>query len=138
MFQKLAQELRDYVETSAAPVTPVTPAPAAPKPKPTPAPKTNRLDTAQFDEAVKLWRLIGPEGYMRLYQDKPTPRNYFKYEYEHRKVLAEALGRALLTSEIAHHKDGNKLNNVAENLELALNHIEHMRQHPEWRQRKII
>lgn len=115
MLNKTAQELREYVETAKG---------------------GNRLDSATFDDVIQLWRLIDPVGYMRLYGAKPTPRNYFDYQYEHRKVLAEALGRELMKNEIVHHKDENKLNNVPENLELVLDHIEHMKQHPEWRVRK--
>jgi len=131
-MHKLAQEIREYVtQGQAQPATQSTPEAQR-------AEMLRRLDTAQFDEMAKLWRLVDPVGYVRLYQDKPTPRNYFKYQYEHRKVLADALGRALLRHEIAHHRDGNKVNNVPENLELALNHLEHMRQHPEWRIRKNV
>lgn len=147
MLAKVAQEIRNYVESMAdivdatktvgnvinavSDVGNANPPLAATKPKPKP-----RLDTATFDDTIKMWRLVDPVGYMRLYGEKPTPRNYFKYEYEHRKVLAEALGRALLRNEIVHHKDSNKINNVPENLELILDHIAHMQQHPEWRIRK--
>lgn len=129
-MHKLAQEIRQHVAQSRLQSDALQQSPRAEM--------LRRLDTAQFDEMAKLWRLVDPVGYVRLYQDKPTPRNYFKYQYEHRKVLAEALGRALLRHEIAHHKDGNKVNNIPENLELALNHLEHMRQHPEWRIRKNV
>ena len=37
---------------------------------------------------------------------------------EHREVMESALGRPLAPSEIVHHKDGNKLNNAPDNLEL--------------------
>jgi len=37
---------------------------------------------------------------------------------EHRKVMAESLGRPLLPSETVHHIDGNKVNNRLENLQL--------------------
>lgn len=110
MLAKIAQEIREHVA------------------KP-------RLDTATFHEAEQLWKLVDPIGYVRLYKDQPTPRNYFRYQYEHRKRLAEALGRELLRQEIVHHLDGNKQNNVAENLELVADHVAHMKQHPEWRQR---
>lgn len=102
----------------------------------TPARNKVDLSKAEFDEKTQLWRLTDPLGYVRLYREKPTPRNYFKYDYEHRKVLAEALGRELLRREIIHHLDGNKANNVRENLQLLANHLEHMKLHPEWRQRR--
>ena len=37
---------------------------------------------------------------------------------EHRDVMEKHLGRLLQTSEVVHHIDGNKTNNVLENLEL--------------------
>jgi len=41
-----------------------------------------------------------------------------KYMLEHRLVMESVIGRKLYSSEIVHHKDGNKLNNDKRNLEL--------------------
>jgi ribosomal protein S27E len=41
------------------------------------------------------------------------------YCLEHRYVMAQTLGRPLEVWEVVHHKDGNKLNNKPENLELV-------------------
>lgn len=41
-----------------------------------------------------------------------------KYKYEHREIMEKFLGRKLNKDEVVHHKDGNKLNNSIDNLEL--------------------
>jgi hypothetical protein len=40
------------------------------------------------------------------------------WKLEHRHIMEQILGRALASSEIVHHKDGNGLNNTPDNLEL--------------------
>lgn len=47
---------------------------------------------------------------------------------EHRHIMQEHLGRKLLSSEIVHHKDKNKLNNELSNLEL-MSRSEHAKHH---------
>lgn len=47
---------------------------------------------------------------------------------EHRKIMAELIGRPLTSREVVHHKDGNTSNNAIENLEL-MNRDEHTRLH---------
>jgi hypothetical protein len=50
------------------------------------------------------------------------------YVFHHRIVMENYLGRLLLENEVVHHKDGNKRNNVIENLEV-LDSREHNRLH---------
>lgn len=47
----------------------------------------------------------------------------------HRLVMEEFLGRKLVGKEQIHHKDGNKLNNNIENLELVPSSSEHILRH---------
>lgn len=56
-------------------------------------------------------------GYVYCRTDPPHPKRNAKGLYPlHRVILANKLGRDLLTDEIAHHKDGNKYNNDSENI----------------------
>jgi hypothetical protein len=50
---------------------------------------------------------------------KPYASKYGSYILEHRLVMMKALGRPLESWEVVHHKDGNRLNNNLDNLELT-------------------
>lgn len=51
-----------------------------------------------------------------------------KYLYEHRLIIEEHIGRKLTVNEVVHHKDGDKLNNSIENLQI-MDKKEHDRLH---------
>jgi hypothetical protein len=53
--------------------------------------------------------------------------------FEHRLVMAEAIGRALTPEEVVHHIDGDPSNNALENLMLFENDTAHQRHHAELR-----
>jgi hypothetical protein len=46
--------------------------------------------------------------------------------YVHRAVAEEKLGRGLKPGEVVHHEDGNKQNNVPENIRVFASQREHM------------
>ena len=48
---------------------------------------------------------------------------------EHRYVMEQHIGRPLLQKEVVHHKDGNKLNNSIDNLELFNSQSSHVNAH---------
>jgi hypothetical protein len=49
--------------------------------------------------------------------------------HEHRVVAEEMLGRPLAPGEVVHHRDGDKLNNSPENLEVLPSQAAHVKQH---------
>lgn len=71
-------------------------------------------------------------GYKLIYDphnpSSMTCKSHNGFIYEHRKVMEEFLGRQLLSSEIVHHKDGNRSNNDISNLELTTS-SDHCRTH---------
>ena len=53
---------------------------------------------------------------------------FARRKYEHRTIVEQQIGRDLLTEEHVHHKDGNKLNNSIDNLEI-ISKADHARNH---------
>lgn len=68
---------------------------------------------------------IDPQGYRRLQINK-------RQINEHTLIVEKYLGRRLTKDEVVHHKDGDKLNNNIENLEL-MTRSEHGKLHAEER-----
>lgn len=78
-------------------------------------------------EKLRAARLGSGEG-------KSYKKTYGRHT--HRVVAEQKIGRPLRPGEIVHHKDGNKRNNAAENLEVLDSQSTHVQQHrrenPHW------
>lgn len=62
-------------------------------------------------------RIVDKNGYILVY-DPGNPMCRGRYVLEHRKVMADHLGRLLTPKEVVHHKNRDKTDNRLENLEL--------------------
>ena len=73
-------------------------------------------------------RTIDRKGYVLIYcPDHPHARG--NYVLEHRLVMEAHLGRTLLPSEVVHHIDGDKTNNIIPNLQLYSSSSGHSKYH---------
>lgn len=66
-------------------------------------------------------------GYVKVWCPD-HPNNHLGFVYEHRLVMEAYLGRYLTRLEKVHHIDGDRTNNLIENLELTHDE-EHTRHH---------
>ena len=71
---------------------------------------------------------LGANGYLVISLGKSKPGGMFYHRY----LMEKYLGRPLRLDEIVHHKDGNKLNNSLENLEI-ITHKKHNHVHQSWK-----
>lgn len=70
-------------------------------------------------------RRLGTNGYIWI-------RLGGKQVLEHRHIIEQTIGRALLPIEVVHHKNGITTDNRIENLELVDSHSLHMSKHAPW------
>ena len=77
--------------------------------------------TPQRRESISVSKKLSPE--------KRASYERHHGRHKHRIVMEEILGRPLLSTEIVHHKDGNKQNNEPDNLYLFSSKAEHSRYH---------
>lgn len=87
--------------------------------------KARKLCSLHYDRLMFGRPMDAPVGYQRL-----NAQGWIMAEYrwislgdgvemlEHRYVMEQHLGRKLTTDECVHHKDGDKLNNRLDNLEV--------------------
>lgn len=73
-------------------------------------------------------RQINKDGYLMVYAVGHPYADGRKMIAEHVRVKELELGRRILPGECVHHKDGNKLNNSLDNLEL-MTFSDHSRMH---------
>lgn len=87
--------------------------------------------TNKTGEKCPAWKggvRMSKDGYREiLSRGHPYARKGTHYVLEHRLVMEKMIGRYLLPNEVVHHKDGNRLNNSPENLQLFSENSEHLR-----------
>lgn len=75
-------------------------------------------------------RYLSSKGYVLIWMpNHPHAHASDNHIYEHRYVMEQKIGRYLRSTEIVHHKDGNKQNNHPDNLVLKFSNAEHALEH---------
>ena len=95
--------------------------------------KTDQFPKGKAHANWKGGRRLDKRGYINVTLDTEDyfflPMAFKKQLPEHRLVMAKHLGRNLHSWEIVHHKNGVKIDNRIENLELAGSRAEHITDH---------
>lgn len=94
--------------------------------------KTEIARKSKNGKNIKGYYLCG--GYLKVKVKEHPAQDKRGYVLFHRLVMEDKLNRYLLEDEYIHHKDGNKLNNDIENLELMYSY-EHAKEHCNSRER---
>ena len=94
--------------------------------------KTEIARKSKNGKTIKGYYLCG--GYLKVKVKEHPAQDKRGYVLFHRLVMEDNLNRYLLEDEYIHHKDGNKLNNNIENLELMYGY-EHAKEHNNTRER---
>jgi hypothetical protein len=63
-------------------------------------------------------RIIDKFGYVQIWMPKHPNAKLAGYIHEHRLIMSNHIGRALMSHESVHHKNGDRTDNRLENLEL--------------------
>lgn len=94
--------------------------------------RTELVRKSKNGKKIKGYYLCG--GYLKVKVKEHPAQDKRGYVLFHRLVMEHKLNRYLLEDEYIHHKDGNKLNNNIENLELMYGY-EHAKEHNNTRER---
>ena len=81
-------------------------------------PVKDRIESMTISKERKHLQRRLHEGYWYVYHPEHQNSTLKGWLFEHRYIMSKKLGRPLKKDEVVHHKDGNKLNNKIENLEL--------------------